>query len=249
MKKGWWIPFVGVLFLLLLWEGLSQIIDSELILPGVLSTIRELVRIFSEEPVLISLIATFGRVIIATLLSLFIGGVLGFFATQSKIFRGIIAPLVTTLRTVPVVAFILITLMWFSTSVIPVFSGVVMAFPIITQNILVASERKNQRYGEVASLFEFSRWQRFRHVQFPEVMGYLQAGILSSYGMCWKVVIAGEILAIPPIGLGRSMQLAMVGLSTVELFAYIGIAVLGSALGGKCLSRVLRRYAMVGATS
>ncbi len=249
MKKGWWIPLLGVLFLLLLWEGLSQIIDSELILPGVLSTFRELIRIFSEEPIIISLVTTFFRVVVATLLSLLIGGVLGFFATQSNIFRGVISPLITTLRTVPVVAFILITLMWFSTSVIPIFSGVIMAFPIITQNILVASERKNLSYGEMATLFEFTRWQRFKHVQFPEVMGYLQAGILSSYGMCWKVVIAGEILAIPAIGLGRSMQLAMVGLSTVELFAYIGIAVLGSALGGALLGRVLRKYAMVGVST
>ncbi len=245
MKKSF-ITVLGVLLLLLLWEGLARLINSELILPSITTTLGELYNILKDTSLIVSLLTTFWRVILATILSVCIGGLLGFLAASSALCRGMIAPLVTTLRTVPLVALILITLMWFSSSIIPVFSGVVMGFPIITQNILVASDRRRLAYKEMATIFELSSWQQFRYIQFPEVMGYLSAGILATYGMCWKVVVAGEILAIPKRGLGTSMHAAMISLATPELIGYIVIAILCSALGSKILAKLLQSYQPMG---
>ncbi len=241
MKK-WWISAVGILALLMLWELLAQIVGSNLILPGFLETLVKLGEIVQKPKLIAEIATTLWRVVQASALSLVFGVLLGFLGAKNRLFRGMLEPLLVTFRTVPVVAFILITLLWFNTSTIPVFSGVIMGFPIITQNILVASERRNPVYREMAELFELTPWQQFRHIQLPEVMGYLYAGIISTYGMCWKVVIAGEILALPKKGLGRSMQTAMMSLETPELIAYIVIAIICSAFGGKLLAWILRSY-------
>ncbi len=241
MKK-WYISFLGVLVVLLLWEVFAQVVDSDIILPGVGVTLQKLFSIIGESRLLGDIAITIYRVVFATVLSIGIGVSLGFLGAKNRYIRGILEPLLLTFRTVPVVAFILITLLWFNTATIPIFSGVIMGFPIITQNILTASERRDPAYIAMAQIFEFTPWQRFRHIQFPEVMGYLYAGIISTYGMCWKVIIAGEILAIPQRGLGRSMQLAVTSLESAELIAYIVIAIICSGAGGVFLKRALRPY-------
>jgi NitT/TauT family transport system permease protein len=51
-----------------------------------------------------------------------------------------------------------------------------------------------------------------------------------SVGLCWKVVIAGEILTIPRSGIGGEMQLSQLSLESEAVFAWTVVVVVSAAL-------------------
>ena len=223
---------LSVLLLLALWYLAAALIKDPLILPFPHSVLLRLCALMKTAFFWKSFFFTFLRVISAFLISLILGFFLGLISADFPIFKDYIDFPLALIRATPVVAVILPALFWFKSGTVPVFVAVLMALPVITTAAQKGFEH-NLEAGELlfkASSRGFRGWLAFRYIRLPAAAPSLKAGAESAFGLCWKVVAAGEVLSIPRYATGAIMQRSQVHLETADTLAVTAVLVFVSWL-------------------
>jgi len=218
-------------------------IGTEIILPSPERVLSTLVGIASTERFLAALGATAVRGLSAFGLSMVLGVSLGFAAGVSRRFESLLGPGLTVIRATPVLAVILIALIWFPAGVVPVFSAVVMAFPVVAADVAAGVRSADPRLVDMARSFGVSRHDTALSVRLPSAMPHVVSAAKNAVGLSWKVVVAGEVLSQPLNALGTGMQNARVMLETAEVFAWAATGVLLCALSDALFDALAKRLA------
>ena len=132
---------------------------------------------------------------------------------------------------------ILIAFLWFGAEKTPSFAAFLMIFPVVTANTLSGIHAIDPKLEELFAVYRMNFWEKARFLYFPSLTPFIAAGCRAALGLCWKVVVAAEVLVQPLAALGTGMQRAKAALDTTELFAWTAAAVLASALS-ECLFRL-----------
>ena len=72
---------------------------------------------------------------------------------------------------------------------------------------------------QMARVFRLTRWQRMKFIWIPKLRPFASAGLVASFGMSWKVVVAGEVLSLPKHAVGTRLSSAQVHLESQEVMA------------------------------
>lgn len=214
--------------LIALW-GIASLFVSDIILPSPRRVIGEFAAFLSRPQFYLALQATVRRGIEGFLLSLLIGGVLGIAAGGIPAVEDLFRPLLSVVKATPVMSIILLAFIWFRSGTVPVFAGFLMAFPVVTQNVMIGVREVPNQLLEMARIYRFSFRQRFFHIILPSITPFLLSGARSALGLTWKVVVAAEVLTVPRHGIGSSMQFAQINLDTTQVLAWTLAAILLSA--------------------
>lgn len=216
------IPILSAVMIILLWQIFSNVINSPLILPSFWNVIQKLFALVKTKIFYIQLLQTFLRVLIAFYFSLAVGILLGFLCGRFEIVKKFFSFPLTVLRVTPVVALILILVFSLTSSVVPVVAAVLMTLPVIVTTITegVESSFKNFKMNEMTRIFGFTKKQKILYVLIPSLKSYFKSVVVSSFGMSWKVVVAGEVLCLPKFALGSALANAQVHLETSSVMAY-----------------------------
>ena len=86
-----------------------------------------------------------------------------------------------------------------------------------------------------------SRTETLKYLYIPTLVPFILGGLRSSLSLCWKVVVAAEVIVQPLASLGAGMQQARAHLETPELFAWTGATVIAAALSQGLLSLIIRK--------
>jgi NitT/TauT family transport system permease protein len=218
-RKGLWIGLISTFFLILAWELSSCLVGSDFILPGPIPVFADGAKLFFDPSFRVILAATCLRGVLAFLISLAVSFALGVYSGISDGFASVLRPWMTAVKATPVVSFILIALLWFGSSRVPVFVAVLMTLPVMTEAIAQGVRETDKKLLEMARVYRLGAWEKLMHVRLPSAMPYFLAGAGSSLGLTWKVVVAGEILSFPKYGIGTAMQTAKVHLETSRVFS------------------------------
>jgi ABC-type nitrate/sulfonate/bicarbonate transport system ATPase subunit len=100
-----------------------------------------------------------------------------------------------------------------------VFIAALMALPVMVDSAASGIRKTPARLRDAMRVYGFSRAMLLRHVYIPGAAPAFFAGARSVFGMCWKAVAAGEVLALPRFGAGSLLYGAKVQLETTEVFA------------------------------
>jgi NitT/TauT family transport system permease protein len=76
------------------------------------------------------------------------------------------------------------------------------------------------RLLELFKIYKISPADTLRCLYIPSLSPFILGGLRSSLSLCWKVVVAAEVLVQPLRSLGTGMQQAKAQLETAELFAW-----------------------------
>jgi len=125
---------------------------------------------------------------------------------------------------------VLIALLWFKTGTVPIFSTFLIAFPVITQNIIIGIRQTDPKLLQMGQVYGLGAGKRILLISVPSVIPYLISGAQTALGLTWKVVVAAEVLSIPTFGVGSGMQLSQMSLETAEVFAWTAVAIILSGL-------------------
>jgi NitT/TauT family transport system permease protein len=223
-----------------LWEILSRKAASPLILPSIPDVMRDLLNLCASPQFPRDALATFARGLIAFgvsfALSLFLGVLSGVF----PLFAAVLMPWMSVIKSTPVVAFILIAILWFGSGIVPIFVAVLMTLPVMAEATTQGVRAADTRLLEMAHVYRMSRGSILMNIRIPSAMPFILAGAAASFGLTWKVVIAGEILGFPESGLGSAMQTAKVHLETPRVFSLTIVAILMSVVTEILLRRLAR---------
>jgi NitT/TauT family transport system permease protein len=216
--------------LILLWKLLAHAVGLEIILPTPEATLGRLLEIAGTPSFAASVGATVSRGLSGFAVAAGFGLVLGAAAGLTRTVEGLLKPLVTVVRSTPVVAFILIALIWFDTAIVPVFVTVLMTFPVIYENVVEGIRSVDPRLVEMARAYRVGRNRLWLRVYLPSLFPFLASAGRTALGLTWKVVVAAEVLSMPGLGVGAELQEARVLLETPLVFAWTAVAIILSAL-------------------
>ena len=179
------------------WEIFSYVSDSPLVFPHLKTVIKEFSRLVVEKQFWISLSSSVLRVLEAFILTLFLGTILGLASGFWNCVKSFLFFPLSIIRTTPVVAVIMIMLFWFDSKTLPVICAVLMGLPLMTDSVCKAVRQTDKKLLEMAYVFKLSSFTKLSCVYIPCIKPYFVGAAHTVFSQGWKVVAAGEILALP----------------------------------------------------
>jgi NitT/TauT family transport system permease protein len=231
----------GILILLIFWQIASAFAGSELLVPGPLPVLKKFIGISVTERFLLSLWGSFYRVILAMLISVPLGLIMGMAAALDKRAGAALKPLFQVISATPVMSIILIAFLWFGQERTPVFTAFLMIFPVIAANTIEGIKAIDPKLKELFKIYNLSLKERFISLYIPGIAPFVLGGLRSGLSLCWKVVVAAEVLVQPRFSLGAGMQSARAQFETAELFAWTAGTIIAAAMSQAALSIALRK--------
>lgn len=215
-----------------LWALLSSLIDKEVILPSIKSTILSLIDIVRHPSFFSIIFHSIIRSIIGFVISLVLAIVLGIISSGSKFVYNLMLPIMNFLGSVPTMAIIILALIWLNSELVPMFVGFLMVFPILYETVLKGILNVDKNIMEMAKLYKVDRLTIIRDIYIPGIFINLSSVLTSAININLKMVVAGEVLSQPKLGIGSNLQMEKMYLNTSGVFAWIIIILLISKLLG-----------------
>jgi NitT/TauT family transport system permease protein len=230
----------GIAFLLALWELGSMFFGSQLILPGPLPVLESFIRLMQTRRFLESLGGSLWRVLAGIAIAVPLGTATGIAAGMDSRARAFLKPLFSVISATPVMSVILIAFLFLGTGRTPVFTAFLMVFPVMAANTIEGIISTDDKLKELFTAFKMSRAETLKYLYIPSLVPFILAGLRSSLSLCWKVVVAAEVIVQPLRSLGTGMQQSKTQLETPELFAWTAATVLAAAFTQGILSFVIK---------
>ena len=238
-KQYWWI-LAGTAVLLTAWETGARLSGSYLIFPGPALVLRRFFDLLQTERFRLALGGSFLRVLSGILFSAPLGIVLGILAGLDRRIGAFLSPLFAVIAATPVQSVILIAFLVFGSERTPVFTAFLVVFPVMAAATIAGVRSVDPKLRELFALYRLSRGETIRRLYLPAIAPFILGGLHSSLSLCWKVVVASEVLVQPLLALGTGMQRAKAQLETPELFAWTLATIAAAALTEAASSVLLR---------
>jgi len=217
---------ISIAALLGIWQAGASLVGKDIILPSPYRVFVELIALAPTADFAAAVGGTFARGLEAFAISTLAGSVAGFASGRFDLVRAALAPLLTTIRATPVLALILLALLWFPAGFVPVFAAFLMAFPVMAASATEGAKAAPAELLEMAALFQVPPRRVLFELRIPAAFPFFAAGARASLGLSWKVVVAGEVLSQPRFAIGTGLQSSRLLLETPRVFAWAFAAIL-----------------------
>lgn len=217
---------ISKFIIIFIWILLSKLINNEVMIPTIKSTLISLLNIARDESFFIIIRMTLLRSLVGFLISLLLAILLGILSNISKFIYNFMIPVLNFLKSVPTMAIIILALIWLNNNIAPMFVGFIMVFPILYETVLNGILNVDSKIVDMAKLYKVSKTTLIKDIYIPSVFINLKTVFTSTLGLNLKMVIAGEALAQPKHAIGSNLQLQKLYLNTPGVFAWIIIILL-----------------------
>ncbi|SCZ06453.1 ABC transporter permease [Alkaliphilus peptidifermentans] len=217
-------------FWIAVWQIIHLVIKRDIYVPSPINVFITLVDLVLLPIFWKSVFTSIYRVIIGLLISIIIGVLVGIVSSLNRHIYQIVSPLITVIKSTPVLSFIIIALIWISSSNVPIFICVLMCFPVIWTNVVTGICNIDDKLIQMAKVYRVNRLIVLKEIYLPSIKPYLTAAVITSLGLGWKVTVAAEVLSHPRNAIGSNLYSAKVYLESNELFAWTFVVILLSLL-------------------
>lgn len=208
------------------WEGVYLLIGRDIYFPSPISVVKTFFGLLTEKSTWTIIGYSMYRTLFALIVSAGLGVILGMACGRRRTMYDMINPLIVVLKSTPVVSVIIIAIIWFRSSDVPIFSGFLMCFPIVFTGTVAGIRGTDTKLLEMCSFYKVRRFEMLKSLYFPSARPYINASIVSAIGICWKAVAAAEVLSMPRISIGANLYFAKTALDPALLFAWTAIIIL-----------------------
>ncbi len=232
-KRG--MTLLSVVLLLALWQGVAMYVGQPALVPDISALLKTLGALVVSAGFYSSAGATVLRGMAGMCLS-FVGAVLfAILFARVKWLYELFRPLLTVMRSVPVVSFILLALIFLHTEGIPLLIGFLTMFPLLTENLTKGVCNVRPGLSRMGRQFRLGMRNRWALIYYPQLRPFLYSGLASAAGFGWRAVIMGEVLALCSHGIGSEMKRAQSFIAVSELISWTIVAILISYLTDKAI--------------
>lgn len=229
---------LSILLIPVAWQLLSWQMAQPQLIPSFPDLIRALFRLVYLPGFLVSIGTTCLRACVGLLLSLVAASITAFLLNRSEGIRLLFMPWLSLLRSVPVISFILLALIFLNQEMIPLLIAFLTMYPLLTENLLKGLMNRRDSWKILARQFHLNAWNRLFQINYPQLRPYLFSGLASAVGFGWRAIIMGEVLSQCVDGIGKRMKEAQVFIDVPELIAWTLVAIVLSWLTDKLISRL-----------
>lgn len=229
---------LSILLIPVAWQLLSWQMAQPQLIPSFPDLVRALLRLVYTPGFLVSIGTTCLRACVGLLLSLAAASITAFLLNRSEAIRFLFMPWLSLLRSVPVISFILLALIFLNPEMIPLLIAFLAMYPLLTENLLKGLMNRRDSWKMLARQFHLNAWNRLFQINYPQLKPYLFSGLASAVGFGWRAIIMGEVLSQCVDGIGKRMKEAQVFIDVPELIAWTLVAIVLSWLTDKLISRL-----------
>nr|WP_282448268.1 ABC transporter permease [Marinobacter goseongensis] len=203
----------------MLWAVVAWLLKTPL-LPTPLDVLDTVIREAVSGELWHHLGATLGRVIVAFALAMLLGTAIGVAMGRSKTTNALFDPMLVLLLNLPALVTIILMYVWFGlVEVAAVIAVVINKVPNVAVTVREGARSLDHRLEEMATVYDFTRWQRFREVWVPQLFPYLMAATRGGLALIWKIVLVVELLGRSN-GIGFQLHLAFQVFDVAAILAY-----------------------------
>lgn len=221
---------ICIALILVIWQIAAIRVNHPALFPTVTHLIRSVFQLLVTADFHQAFLITVVRGISAFLTALIIALPTSVAAHHYPFWKSFFQPVVVVLRTIPVIAVVLIALLFLSPDILPLTIGIITMLPILYQNFLTAWDQTDPKLIEMAELYRKSAFQRFRFVYLLQSKDMLLAGLGTATGFGWRAIIIGEVLSGSVAGIGSSMKKSQAYIDMPGLLTWTLVAIGGGFL-------------------
>jgi NitT/TauT family transport system permease protein len=234
-EKGTVYFIIGLTMICVAWYFAANAINKSIILPYFLETMQAFFSNWTDPIVLKNLAITLKRVFRGFLNAVLIGLPLGLLMGYSKTIMEALSPLINSIRQVPIMAWVPLSIIWFGLGDGPTVFLITMTsiFPLLLNTMSgVMSIDPNYKYA--ARSMGAGTVAIFKDVIFPGALPNFLVGCRLALGLAWMSVICAEFIATSE-GFGFLLIESQVRMETAQLYSLM----IMSAVIGYFIDRVL----------
>ena len=249
-------PKLGALVLALfvwqvvVWSGWK----AEYLLPGPTKVLPALWDRFADY--LDAAAVTLQRAVVGFAIAAVIGTALGAVIARSRILRSAIGALVTSLMTMPSIAWFPAAIVLFGVNESSIrFVIVIGAAPSIANGFIAGVDNTPPILMRAAQVLGAKGWRAFRHVVLPAALPTYVSGLKQGWAFAWRSLLAGELLVqIAGKGsLGRELSVSSQNLDYAGMYAtmivILAIGIIVDAGFGVADRAIRRCYGLIDAAA
>ena len=235
MKRQRPVRLWAAAFWLLVWEGASLALASTtggrmLLLASPVQALGRLIDLAGTPEFWRAAAFSSLRILGGFFLSCVLAVALAALAARLRWVRELLSPLVAVVKAVPVVSFIILALIFFSSENLSLLISALMVFPPVYLNVLEGIGHTDRQLLEMARVFRVPVSRQLRGIYLPAVLPYFRSAVSLGLGLCWKSGAAAEVIGLPAGSIGEALYTAKVYFETGDLFAWTAVIVAMSVL-------------------
>ncbi len=163
---------------------------------------------------------TLWRVAASFSLAMVIGSAIGIYLGGHRRVDAFLQPWVILFLNIPALVIIVLAYIWFGLNEAAAIGAVaVNKIPNVIVTLREGTRALDLRYSEMAQVYRFSAFARFRHVLLPQLQPYLAAAGRSGISLIWKIVLVVELLGRSD-GVGFQINLYFQFFDVATILAY-----------------------------
>lgn len=218
-----------------------MLVGYSFLLPSPLATCQRLLELAMTADFWIFVTASMGRILAGFSLGLVTGCFLAVVTAASPWCHDFFKPFLAVVKSTPVASFIILALVFFSSSRVPIFATFLIVLPLVWANIFSGITKTDRQLLTMARGFDMGFGAKVRHIYVPSIVPYFSAAATTALGMAWKAGIAAEVISIPRNAIGTALYNSKIYLATADLFAWTVTIVLLSLALERLLVRLVNR--------
>lgn len=208
------------------WQVLSSVVGKEVLFASPYATFTRLFSLLGTGGFWLKTLRSLLGITEGYLLGICGGVLLAVLTACSEWLYAVFKPMLTVIKTTPVVSFIILALVWLQKESVPIFISFLMVLPIIWANLATGIAQTDPQLLEMARVYGFSKHKILRYVYFPSALPSLLTALTTAIGFAWKAGIAAEVISTPRDSIGAQLNNAKVYLETADLFAWTLVVIL-----------------------
>ena len=217
--------FAAVAFWLLVWQLTALLVNNQILLCGPLDVVWALAGNIITLPFWSSVGYSLSRIIGGFLIALLLGLALGTLSWRVPAFLVLLNPAVQLIKSVPIVCFIVLLLMWFGAQNVSILAVFLAVFPAFYFSTLEGLKASNANMSQLLTVFRVPLVKSILAEYWPSLLPFLFASSKVAVGMAWKAGIAAELIGLPLASIGANIYQAKILLSSEDLFAWTLVVV------------------------
>ena len=230
-----------VLIWLVIWQVLAVIVNNSILLSGPVETVKALVSLGSEPSFYISVGKTVVKILAGFLIGMFLGSVISLLSYRYVIVREFFSPFVSVVKSIPIVSFIIIALIWAGSSNVTIIVSSVISFPIFYKNLLEGLLVTDPKKLDLAKVFEMKTSKKIKYIYLPSLSPHIRSAVSLAIGMAFRGGITAEVVGQPVRSIGNGLYRAKINLATSEMLAWTLVAVLAAFLIERLISFIVKK--------
>lgn len=217
---------LGIVLVGLLIQAAGWIKGDALVFPGVPRIIGTFFRLLGEERTWRQIAVTLGHLVLTMAISTAAGVIIGLAEGLSPFIRRLLQPLMTLLRSIPMIVLTVIIMILTSYDRVPAAASSLILIPMIAEAACEGCRRIEPELIDVYLMNSSLNLRIITEVYLPLMSGYLKQAWFNAAGMGIRMVVTTEYLVQTKDSLGKAIFTSGYFFEYDEIYAYALIMIL-----------------------